>query len=175
MEKNGGIIKFSTILTVDNGQHFQLSIELKEDDQGVAFTNLNVVTTFGKYGKEKVLNWMRKVDFRDHAQNLFLIAHQGTNNVISLSVYDLLYSNSQDIQQMMGAIVYAANSPVNNNLAAHLFRDANDLKAVASVRNDAYPGTLYYNLSKEVYLSYKYDEIKEDFSNIDITASNNYG
>ena len=145
-------------------------------DGGLAFKSLDVVTTFGKYGKERVLNWLQRVSFKDHAQNLFLIAHQGANNnLVSLSLYDLQYSKSSDVQQMMGAVVYLANKPLSNNLAAYLFRDGNSLKLVQTVNNDNYPYGQLSNLSKEVYLSYKYDEIKEDFSNINIVASNNYG
>lgn len=169
-------VQAEALLTVDNGQHFHLKLSLSLTDAGLEFKSLDVITTFGKYGKERVLNWVQRVPFRDHAQNIFLIAHQGANNnLISFSLYDLQYGNASDVQQMMGAVVYAANKPLSNNVAAHLFRDGNNLKLVYTVNNDYLPKGQLYNLSKEVYLSYKYDEIKDDFSNINIVASNNYG
>lgn len=96
-----------------------------------------------------MLNWAQSVSFKDHGQNIFLIAHQGhNNNVISLSLYDLQYSSSSNVQQMMGAITYSANKALTSNLAAWLFRTGNDLRAVQSVNDDSYANAQLYNLSK---------------------------
>lgn len=140
--------KTQALLTVDNGQHFQLNIEFAVAQQGLTFTSLNIITTFGKYGKEKVLNWAQRVSYKDHGQNLFLIGHQGENNVVSLSVYDLQYNNSADVQQAIGAAVYTASKPLTNNLVAQLFRDGNNLKLVESIYSEGVASAKLYNLSK---------------------------
>lgn len=51
MEWNGNTLKIQSLLTVDNGQHFQLNIQFNYADNTLSFSSLNVITTFGKYGK----------------------------------------------------------------------------------------------------------------------------
>lgn len=125
------------------------------------YDSITHVYSFGKYGKETVINWAQTLPYRDHADNVLLIAHQGSGNMqqskVSLGMYNRDVDSSASVQQMTGAVERPTSKPLSTNFAALMYRDGNDLKVVHSISGDGDEKAQAANLSLKVSIVYKYD------------------
>lgn len=168
-----GYLHLTTLLTVSDGQHLEFYLNFNKMDNGFQFDSIDIIGQFDKYGRQSVINWAQGLVYESTTDNFILVGHKNSFE-IALGLYPLTHKTSEvGHERMIGAVESKiVNSQVNNDFAALLFRTGNEMRVVVS-SNDA-PNTQVFNLSKQVFLTYNYDNTP-NFDTLDLVATNAYG